>query len=149
MESLKGKLTNSLLNIYRLDFVSTLGDFLYGEQAVLFNLSIIKDSDIGTIGENSNISKSRMSAVIKSLLRKKYITIKNDPKDKRKKIVILSKTGQMYINEKLIEAEQILNDCISKMGKEKTKELIDLLDYMSERMGFNGTDKISQSIENL
>lgn len=131
---IKHKFTNSLLKIYNLDIINYFVEFLSGEQAVLFSLYINEGTNPSFISEKLNITKSRMSSITKSLIKKDYIEVKKDKLDKRKSILLLKPKGKTFIQNKETTILNIFNKLYEKMGEKKILKLSLLLEEVANTM---------------
>lgn len=131
---------NSLLDIYNLDVTSELIKFLHGEQAVLFHLKHHGKTIPSDISEKLSITKSRMTTIISSLVKKEMIEIKQDKTDFRKKNIKLTKKGLKEIDKIELEILKMFDYYIEKLGIEKLKNLTVLLNETVKIMEGNRND---------
>ncbi|OLS01924.1 MarR family winged helix-turn-helix transcriptional regulator [Tissierella creatinophila] len=96
--------------------------------------SSFTDNNISTseIQSKLHITKSAISQAINSLEKKGYIERKIDTADRRKIIVTLTQTGENSLNEIKEFVNQILEEAISRLGSENTKQLTVLLNQASD-----------------
>lgn len=125
------RFTNSLLGIYNLEIIKYFIRFLEGEQAVLFSLYIGQENQPSKISEKLDITKARMSSIIRSLKHKNMIETHRDLKDKRKLNLILKKEGREFIKEKELEILNLFNYFQKQMGEDKILQLTKLLEEIT------------------
>lgn len=85
---------------------------------------LIKQTEIVSI---SGMPKQTVNSVISQLLKKKYITLRIDPADKRSKIIELTPEGSCYaqsIFEPLLSCEQ---NSLKKIGEKRLQEMVGTL----------------------
>ena len=73
--------------------------FRKSEFRVLHYIKDIENLTMQELSEEMGITKSRVTAIICKLIEKDLVIIKSDKKDKRKKILHLSKKGEEKIEE--------------------------------------------------
>lgn len=78
-----------------------------------------------------HITKSAISQMMNSLENKGYIERKIDTDDRRKIIVTLTQNGKDILKETKKSANKNLDEIISNLGDENTKQLIALLHQVS------------------
>lgn len=132
--NLDKRFSNSLLNIYNLDIIKYFIRFLQGEQAVLFALYIGNEKHPSKISEKLDITKARMSGIIKSLKEKDMIETKPDLNDKRKTTLFLKVNGRNFIKTKEEEILNVFKYFHQQMGDEKILKLTELLELTSNIM---------------
>ncbi len=96
--------------------------------------SSFSDNSIRTseIQRELHITKSAISQAINSLEKKGYIERKTDTADRRRIIVTLTPTGEEVFEEIKQNVNQIMEEAISRLGEENTKQLIVLLNQASD-----------------
>lgn len=125
---LNNRFTNSLMGIYNLDIIKYFISFLEGEQAVLFSIYKNKETQPSVISNKLNITKARMSSIIKSLKQKDMLETYKDDLDKRKMKLILKPKGESFIKEKEDEILNLFKYFHYKMGDKDILELTILLE---------------------
>lgn len=130
------KLQNAILGIYNLNSIKFMKRFLEGELGILFILfSSQKESLEPTyIANELGISKGRVTILLTSLSEKKYIDIKLDNEDRRKLNISLTKKGKKFINDEVNKAQEYLSLIRKEIGNDKTNELINILNEISNKM---------------
>ena len=79
-----------------------------------------------------HITKSAISQMMSSLEKKGYIEREIDKSDRRKILSTLTPTGENVLKGAKKHADQRLETIISRFGKENTKQLIVLLNKLSD-----------------
>lgn len=124
----------SLVKIYNLDVINLLLEFVQGEQAVLFAIYLSNVNTASKLAEKLNVSKSRMTFIINNLIKKNYLTTYQNEEDKRIKHLKLTSQGASFIREREHIALTVLNIYVEKMGKDKIKNLTELLNDTAKIM---------------
>ena len=88
--------------------------------------------NISEIKSELHITKSAISQMMNSLEKKGFIERKIDTNDRRKIVVTLTQTGKDILEETKKSANNNLNKIISNLGDENTKQLINLLNQVSD-----------------
>ncbi|MDY0235424.1 MAG: MarR family transcriptional regulator [Gudongella sp.] len=88
--------------------------------------------NLSEIHNKLHITKSAISQMMNSLEKKGYIEREIDKTDRRKVIVTLTRTGLDVLKEARESSNQIFEEIISRLGDENTKQLIELLDKVSD-----------------
>lgn len=90
------------------------------------------------IAENYGMPKQTVNNVISDLLKKGYITLETDEKDRRSKLIRLTEEGEKYagsITEPLLECEKSV---LEEMGGERARMLTETMtqyaDLLEEEM---------------
>lgn len=79
-----------------------------------------------------HITKSAISQMMNSLEKKGFIERKIDTEDRRKIVVTLTQAGKDILKETKESANHNLNEIISNLGDENTKQFIGLLNQVSD-----------------
>lgn len=82
------------------------------------------------LSEALNSSKSRISAILKSLENKGEIKREIDPSNRRNILVSLTDTGREHIMSELMIGYHSLASAFAKLGKEDTTEFIRLIEKL-------------------
>ncbi len=82
------------------------------------------NTTVSEIQSKLHITKSAISQMMNSLEKKGYIKREIDKADRRKVIVTLTKVGKEVWKETKESADNNLEEFISRLGDEKTKQLI-------------------------
>lgn len=132
--NIKERFSMSLLGIYNMDFTKQLIQFLQGEQAVLFALSVSGVLNPSDMSDKLGLTRSRMSMILTSLKKKELIDLQTDEKDRRRTNVELTKKGKQFITEKENDVLIYFDTYVDKMGYEKVEHLIKLINETVEHM---------------
>lgn len=101
----------------------TLNYFNRGEVGVLSYLAFDKnETSSGELSEKLNVSTARIASILNSLENKKYIRRKEDSLDKRKTLVVITKSGKELAVETKKELMDILIKVIKEIGYEDIEE---------------------------
>lgn len=87
---------------------------------------------ISEVQDGLHITKSAISQMMNSLEKKGFIERKIDTEDRRKIVVTLTQAGKDILKETKESANYNLNEIISNLGDENTKQFIDLLNQVSD-----------------
>ena len=82
------------------------------------------------LSEALNSSKSRISAILKSLENKGEIKREIDPSNRRNILVSLTDSGREHIMSELIVGYQSLTSAFAKLGEKDTAEFIRLIEKL-------------------
>lgn len=148
MESkdLKDKLIESLAKIYYMEAFSQLTEFLQGELYVLHFLSQNKGMEINPsiLSDKLHISRPRITAALSALRIKGYVETEMSEDDRRRILVILTKEGLIFIENKQKNVERNFELFVEGLGEENVTELIRLVELTVDIMtpkGKNISDK--------
>ena len=101
--------------------------------------NIVKGSDcshhnmsVSEMQSKLHITKSAISQMMNSLEKKGYIEREIDKADRRKIVATLTPRGEDILKEAKRNVDQRLEETISRFGKENTKQLIILLNQLSD-----------------
>lgn len=135
MEELKDRLIQSLLNVLEIKAVSGLKIFLEGEVAVLFAIDQNKRAmSPSELADSLEVTKGRITALINSLNKKRYINIQISPIDRRSFSVALTKEGAQFLKQKQVSAEGYFDRMLEKIGNEKSVQLIEIIEEIVDKM---------------
>ena len=87
---------------------------------------------VSEIQSNLHITKSAISQMMNSLEKKGYIEREIDKNDRRKVIVTLTKMGMDVLKKTKDSVNQLLDEIFSRFGEENTKQLISLINLLSD-----------------
>lgn len=135
MEKTKNDLIQVLMEVLQLEAVSSLRMFIEGEAALLF-LLYQKNRPVPPteIAKEMNISKGRVTAMLNSLNDKEYIDIAISSEDRRKFDITLTEQGLKFLNEKRKAAENYFDIMIARLGEEKSKQLVGIIEDIVRAM---------------
>lgn len=106
----------------------TLLDFSKGEVGVLGYLAFENNNvTSGHLSEKLNVSTARIASILNSLENKKYIKRKIDKNDKRKTLVVITKSGIELASR---TKEDVINKIImviNEIGYEDIKKYFELI----------------------
>lgn len=88
--------------------------------------------NISEVQSELHITKSAISQMMSSLEKKGFIERTIDTDDRRKRVVILTQTGKDILEETKKSANNNLDKIISRLGEINTKQLITLLNQVSD-----------------
>lgn len=128
MENTKDKLIDALMEVLQLDIIPILKQFIEGEISVLF-LLYKKNTPLPPtmIAKYLNISKGRVTALMNSLKKKEYIQILLSDEDRRRFNISITETGKLVLKDKIKLADEYFEMMLSKIGEEKSNNLIDII----------------------
>ena len=97
-------------------------------------MSTLADNSINLseIHCNLHITKSAISQMLNSLEKKGYIQRSIDVSDRRRVLVNLTENGTMVVKETKESVNNHLGEIVSRLGDENTKQLILLLEQVSD-----------------
>jgi len=98
-----------------------------------------KKNFVSSVQKSLNITKPAISQMYNTLEKKGYITREIDTNDRRKIIVTLTPEGQEILKGMMGAADSLLNEVITRLGEEDTKQLIEL---------FNRFVDVTESLRN-
>lgn len=97
------------------------------EMFILSFLYTNKKASPSDLKERINLLKSQINRHLNNLLDKGYITMTQDPDDKRKSNITLTESGVAVYLEEHKKIIAIMNIVTSKLGNKKTEELTEYL----------------------
>ena len=103
-----------------------------GCMAVMSMLYQNKEMYSCQIAKELNLSRARLSLIVKNLKIKKYVTTHIDLTDKRINLIKITKEGSKKVKETYEKYMNKLGVLFSKLGKEKTEQLICLMGDISK-----------------
>lgn len=96
-----------------------------GEIGVLGYLAFEKDEvTAGELSENLNVTTARIASILNSLEAKNYIKRKEDSKDKRKTLVVITENGRVLAKKAKKEVIEKIKKVINEVGEEDMKEYL-------------------------
>ena len=103
------------------------------------------------IAEEMGLKRPTVTDALKSLKENKYIKEKIFEKDKRYKILVLTKKGKNFIRNENFNFKKILSKSISNLKEEKEKLFSSLLNFVSDlnKRGFLPIARICLNCENF
>ena len=115
-----------------------------GEMAVLRLLSAEKDGvHAGVIADMLHMTTARIAAVLNALEKKGMIQRVCDPQDKRRVLVLLTKTGMETCMRRRSEAKAHLTAMLMRLTEEEAQTFVRL---SAKLFGFQNTDAANKEI---
>jgi DNA-binding MarR family transcriptional regulator len=92
------------------------------------------DKNVNTpeLMDNVQVSKAAISKMFSALENKGYVIRETDKNNRRKITVELTEEGERVLKAVKSHVDSMLDETIARMGEEKTKLLISLLDELSD-----------------
>lgn len=133
---LKEELITSLLNMYKMEVIANLSQFVGGELALMMYVAHTENSVItpSDISDTMKITRGRVTAILNSLRMRKFIKLKTSLKDRRKVHVSLTEDGAKYLAEKEKIANQYFVILVEKLGVENIQSLIHIINLSVDAM---------------
>lgn len=133
-KALKDKFLIQLQTISKLNMMTYLTPFLYGEDALLLRLFLKEVTTPKSIAEVLNITKGRVTAMLNSLKKKHYITTKPSSEDGRSYEIELTIHGRTYIEQKTNFVDSYINELFNFIGQIDAEKLVDILDNIIDKV---------------
>ncbi len=137
-EALKSQLGRSMFRFRKVGMAFNPGlDVNMGEIAILNGIAN-NDSGCDTnkcVDEVRNslyMTKPAISQIYSSLEKKGYMTREIDMNDRRKILVKLTPDGHEILKKTKEYTEQVLNEIISRLGEDDTRQMIELFDRFAD-----------------
>jgi len=86
------------------------------------------------IAEKYYLPKQSVNNVVTGLVKKGMVSFKANPKDKREKIILLTKEGRSYLEECLKPENNLNKSVLKNLGKEKVEQLYKLLNEYGDEL---------------
>ncbi|MGI6010311.1 MAG: MarR family winged helix-turn-helix transcriptional regulator [Ruminococcus sp.] len=103
-----------------------------GERNVLFFLlSVDKEILAGQIARKLNLSASRVTNILNSLVKKGLVQKRIDPTDKRHVYVSMTEEGKKYVCQKYREVISMYENVFRKLGMEDSVNYIRIVKRLS------------------
>ncbi len=134
MKALKDKFLMQLQTISKLNMMTYLTPFLYGEDALLLRLFLKEVTTPKSIAQVLNITKGRVTAMLNSLKKKRYITTKPSSEDGRSYEIELTIHGRTYIEQKTNFVDNYFNELFKFIGYNDAEKLVDILENIVEKV---------------
>lgn len=133
---LTNNLTTSLAQMYDMEVIGCLSDFLQGELHVLNYLSQNKNMEINPsiLSDNIHVSRSRITAALATLRKKNYVTMEMSQEDRRRMCVLLTPQGEAFIKEKHNNVENYFHILVEGLGEQNVMEMTRLIKLSIEIM---------------
>ena len=101
-----------------------------GIYAVMGRLYINKEMYSCQLAKELDISRARLSLIVKKLKEKKYVTSRCPLTDRRKMLIKITEEGIRVVKEKYNSAKNNLKRLFEKLGKEKADLMVSLMGYI-------------------
>lgn len=134
MKTLKDNFLMQLQTISKLNMMTYLTPFLYGEDALLLRLFLKEVTTPKSIAQVLNITKGRVTAMLNSLKKKNYITTKPSSEDGRSYEIELTTHGRTYIELKTNFVDNYFNELFNFIGQKDVVKLVDILDHIIDKV---------------
>lgn len=107
-------------------------DNIRPEHLRLISIISLEPVNINELSKRARVTKQAMSKMVNDLISKGFIAYETDPKDSRSKIVSITIEGVEFL-EYFLGCAKLVEQRFEKIiGLEKTKQLIDILEDLSE-----------------
>jgi DNA-binding MarR family transcriptional regulator len=103
-----------------------------GYMAVMSKLYFNKEMYSCQIAKELNISRARLSLIVKNLKAKKYISSHFHLKDKRKILIKITEEGSNIVKETYYKTLSKVDGLFNKLGEEKTSVFLEILHEVIE-----------------
>lgn len=142
MNALRGRFTDSLQRLYDTEVIASLMEFCQGEIRVLLYLYANRGKDIYPfeLSDALFVSRQRITAVLSALRKKKHISMVISEEDRRRMKVMLTETGEKYIEGKQASAVANIDSLIGSLGEKNVAELTRLIGLITDIMTKNKTE---------
>ena len=99
-----------------------------GIMAVMGRLYCNKEMYSHQLAKELNISRARLSLIVKKLKTKKYITTRCPLTDRRKMLIKITQEGVRVVKEKYNKVLNTIKTLFERLGDEKTNQMISLME---------------------
>ena len=127
MGHLEEDLNNALSDLYDMELVRNLGEFLKGEVAVLVMLQRGADTPTA-LAERLNVTKPRVSMILTGLRKKGYVTLSMSAEDRRSTVVAPTEAGLRYVDGKQARVRACIAGLTAGLGEADSRRLIGLIE---------------------
>jgi MarR family transcriptional regulator, temperature-dependent positive regulator of motility len=93
----------------------------------VFSVIDLAGTPIGVLARRAGVTKQAMSQVVEDLVAKGYAERREDPNDRRSRLVILTEKGLQAIRSARRHIQDIERDYSRELGSEQFETLCDLL----------------------
>lgn len=133
---LRNRLTESLAQMYEMEAIGDLAEFLQGELHVLQFMSSNKNMEINPsiLSDKLHVTRPRITAALSALRKKGHVTMEISDEDRRRMRVILTASGEDFINKKRENIERYFDTLVEGLGEKNVMNLIKLIDLSSQTM---------------
>lgn len=110
-----------------------VGQFTGGEMAALLYLATEENGiSSAQLGKHLEVSPSRVVAMVKSMARKKYITTRAEPRDRRVMRLLLTDSGRMEVTRAYQRGLGELTSVMDYLGEKDSGELTRILSRLQD-----------------
>lgn len=128
IESLRNSIMEKLKELNDIEPLAALFESMQGEYAVLGLLAENNNISPSEISTFLGISKARTTAILKTLVKKKFVTVTKSQQDRRMSIVALTQLGKDSFDKKSQQATSFFDDYLLEIGKSDSQKLVSFLD---------------------
>ncbi len=125
---------SELITMTKLEGINYLTTFLSGEDAVLRCIFFNKGISPQELAHMLNVTKGRISVLLRNLTKKNYIEMSINKEDHRKVDLELTSVGLNYFKSIGEKAEKYFDILFERLGKEQTEQLIAMLKKINQVM---------------
>lgn len=136
-KDIKEELLESIMKFQKLIRLNSDFSLPRGEAMMLLYLSKYKDINPSYLSDKFGLSRSSITGILNSLEEKKYIKRIIDINDRRKMKVNLLDKGEAFIKKMNENHLNIFDKIINKIGNKDTKELIRIINKITESEDIN------------
>ena len=133
---LRNMLMSSLEDMYNMEALACLVEFLQGEVHILQYLAIHQTDEINPslLSEAIHVSRPRITTSLATLCKKGLVEMEPSQKDRRRVTVRISPAGLAFINEKRQVVDRYFDILLAGLGEETSLELIRLIQLCTDIM---------------
>lgn len=124
--------TNGITRHYR-SFLEAL-NLTYPQYILMLALWEVEKAPVQTLQSLTKIDSGSLTLILKKVQEKKFIEIKTDKEDKRKKIVSLTAKG-LSLKTKAKDVPENMFSKIDKLSPLEVEELVRILDKINDQIG--------------
>ncbi|MHB1454260.1 MAG: MarR family winged helix-turn-helix transcriptional regulator [Saccharofermentanales bacterium] len=135
-KELRNRLTASLAQMYDIEAIGSLAEFLQGELHVMQYLSDHKGQEINPsiLSAQLHVSRPRITAALSALRKKGYVTMEMSDHDRRRMRVMLTDSAEALVRSKHKNVEGYFDILVDGLGEDNVLQLIRLIDLSVETM---------------
>ena len=135
-ERLRNMLMSSLEDMYNMEALACLLEFLQGEIHILQYLAMHQTEEINPslLSNVIHVSRPRITTSLATLRKKGLVEMEPSQTDRRRVTVRISPAGLAFINEKRQVVERYFDILLTGLGEETSLELIRLIQLCTNIM---------------
>ncbi len=135
-ERLRNMLMSSLEDMYNMEALACLLEFLQGEIHILQYLAMHQTEEINPslLSDVIHVSRPRITTSLATLRKKGLVEMEPSQTDRRRVTVRISPAGLAFINEKRQVVERYFDILLTGLGEETSLELIRLIQLCTNIM---------------